>query len=205
MTSEEKDLREEQAKAAALQILAAVSFDDAGARALRQAFQLLSGHPSACLHLVHVVEGDGGDIERQEEALRVLPAKLERFVARVAQGEGYDLTRLPTWSHVRLGEPVDTIRQVARDYEVDLLVVGTKGRKGISRALLGSVAQSLLSDGRFPVLLAHENKLREISATVFPDAKRAVEPGRDQFASRVYRSTLIDAWRSFGRPTSPFN
>ena len=205
MTSDDKDLREHQAKAAGLQILAAVSFNDAGARALRQSFKMLSGHPSACLHLVHVVEGAGGALERQEEALRVLPAKLARFVARVAQGEGYDLTRLPTWSHVRLGDPADTIRQVARDYEVDLLVVGTKGRKGISKALLGSVAEALLRDGRIPVLLAHENKIHEIPATVFPDEKRAVEEGRDSYAPRVYRSTLIDAWRSFGRPTNPFN
>ncbi|MEO0324700.1 MAG: universal stress protein [Myxococcota bacterium] len=123
----------------------------------------------------------------------------------MAQGEGYDLTRLPTWSHVRLGAPVDTIRQVARDYEVDLLIVGTRGRTGISKALLGSVAQALLADGRFPVLLAHENKLQEIPATVFPDEARAVEEGRDRYEPRVYRSTLIDAWRSFGRPTSPFN
>ncbi|MEM1418089.1 MAG: universal stress protein [Myxococcota bacterium] len=199
-----RDTRETEARTAALQLLAAVTFDESGERALRQTFAVAKGHPSACVHVVHVAEGAGSSLERQDEALRVLPKKLEGFIAEVAASVGYDVERAPVWTHVRLGSRLDTIRQVARDYETDLIVVGTRGRKGLKKALLGSVAEELLRDGRFPVLLAHENRIREIPATVFPDEPRAVEDGRERYEPRIYRSSLIDGWRGFGRPTNPF-
>src|SRR5690349_1079564 len=54
---------------------------------------------------------------------------------------------------LRTGEPAGTILAEARERRCDLVVMATHGRSGIGRAVLGSVAQGVLADGRTPVLL----------------------------------------------------
>ncbi len=50
------------------------------------------------------------------------------------------------------GEPVETILAQAAAYQADLLVVGTSGRRGFSRIVIGSVAETLLRRAGCPVL-----------------------------------------------------
>jgi nucleotide-binding universal stress UspA family protein len=47
----------------------------------------------------------------------------------------------------------DTLAQLARDWKADLLVVGTHGRRGVSRLLLGSVAEHVARAAPCPLLL----------------------------------------------------
>lgn len=42
------------------------------------------------------------------------------------------------------GDPADTIVRVAREIDADVIIMGTHGRTGLSRLLLGSVAESVL-------------------------------------------------------------
>lgn len=53
---------------------------------------------------------------------------------------------------VEVGEPADTILRIAREGGVDLVVMGTHGRTGISRFLLGSVAEAVLRRSTCPVV-----------------------------------------------------
>ena len=50
----------------------------------------------------------------------------------------------------RLG---DTVAQEAREWKADLVVVGTHGRKGVSRVLLGSGAEQVIRAAAVPVLV----------------------------------------------------
>lgn len=56
------------------------------------------------------------------------------------------------------GEPVETILAQAAAYQADLLVVGTSGRRGISRLVLGSVAEALIKRAGCPVLTAKHKR-----------------------------------------------
>jgi nucleotide-binding universal stress UspA family protein len=47
----------------------------------------------------------------------------------------------------------DTIAELARDWKADLLVAGTHGRRGVSRLLLGSVAERIVRVAPCPLLL----------------------------------------------------
>ena len=53
---------------------------------------------------------------------------------------------------VEAGEPSDTILQIAKDGGADLIVMGTHGRTGLSRLLIGSVAEAVLRRSTCPVL-----------------------------------------------------
>jgi nucleotide-binding universal stress UspA family protein len=62
-------------------------------------------------------------------------------------------TRIPV-THVLLeGDPATEIVRYGRDAGIDLIVMGTHGRTGIERLLMGSVAEKVLRDASCSVLV----------------------------------------------------
>ncbi len=53
---------------------------------------------------------------------------------------------------VVVGDAAQQILQYAKDNSVDLIVMGTHGRKGLDRILMGSVAQEVVRNAGVPVL-----------------------------------------------------
>jgi nucleotide-binding universal stress UspA family protein len=59
---------------------------------------------------------------------------------------------------LRTGDARDVICQTASEVEADLIVMGTHGRRGLSRALLGSVAEYVVRTSKIPVLTVRSGK-----------------------------------------------
>ena len=78
------------------------------------------------------------------EAQTGLDARISSYRDRVTLGP----PRLET------GDARDVIDQVAKLVSADLIVMGSHGRRGLSRALLGSVAESVVRTSPCPVLVA---------------------------------------------------
>jgi nucleotide-binding universal stress UspA family protein len=53
---------------------------------------------------------------------------------------------------VRWGSPVEAIVDYASEKKIELIVIATHGRTGLSHALLGSVAERILREAPCPVL-----------------------------------------------------
>jgi universal stress protein A len=53
---------------------------------------------------------------------------------------------------LRTGDARDMICQTAKETHADLIVMGTHGRRGVTRALLGSVTESVVRQAPCPVL-----------------------------------------------------
>lgn len=76
---------------------------------------------------------------RATDRLAAMPAHLEkRRIRRVV-------------AHFRRGSPAENIAQLAADLDADLVVVGSHGHRGLSRLLLGSVAERTSHLARCPV------------------------------------------------------
>ena len=58
---------------------------------------------------------------------------------------------------IKAGDPRDAINQTARELGIDLIVMGTHGRRGFSRALLGSVAETVVRSAPCAVLTVRLN------------------------------------------------
>jgi nucleotide-binding universal stress UspA family protein len=56
---------------------------------------------------------------------------------------------------LREGYAPDEIRGAIAEVRADLLIMGTHGRRGLPRALLGSVAEKLVRTATIPVLTVH--------------------------------------------------
>lgn len=74
-----------------------------------------------------------------------LRAEVEKFVEPTFGGRPYRI-------EISSGLPVPMIVRAADEYDADMLVIGTHGRRGWRRALLGSVAEGVLHGSRCPVL-----------------------------------------------------
>lgn len=137
-------------------ILAPTDFSAHSERAVRYACGLAE-RLGAELHLLHVLS-------------EILPAGPDPLLMPVMPPEYYEeneeraketLSGLlqPAWgsprlvvSSVRWGSPVEAIVAHAVDQKVDLIVIATHGRTGLSHVLLGSVAERIVREAPCPVL-----------------------------------------------------
>ncbi|OQW32844.1 MAG: hypothetical protein A4E19_05685 [Nitrospira sp. SG-bin1] len=69
-------------------------------------------------------------------------------MATTLKPNGYQ-TRVVT----TLGTPVDGILEEAKALNPDLILVGSRGRRGLTRMVLGSVSHALLHQGTYPLMI----------------------------------------------------
>jgi nucleotide-binding universal stress UspA family protein len=88
-----------------------------------------------------------GNIESfQQEAVESARKKM----AAVAQQSFKKFPRLET--RVELGPPAAKILEVAAKEKIDLIIMGAHGRKGLDRAIFGSVAAKVVKSSPCPVM-----------------------------------------------------
>lgn len=59
---------------------------------------------------------------------------------------------------LKTGDARDLILQTAKELGIDLIVMGTHGRRGVTRALLGSVTESVVRSATCPVLTVRRSR-----------------------------------------------
>ena len=131
-------------------ILVPVDFSDQSLGALRLA-RMLAGDDASRLCVLHVAEPLHVDWRAdttaiQKEAHKVASDVLAKFVRAEFGDEGPK-------THFVTGKPVDVIVKQATAMKADLIVLGTQGRTGIPRALIGSVAERVVRHAPCPVLV----------------------------------------------------
>jgi nucleotide-binding universal stress UspA family protein len=63
-------------------------------------------------------------------------------------------------THFRVGYPFEEIVLMANHFDVDLIIIGSHGRAGIARFLLGSTAERVVEHARCPVLVVKGSRVR---------------------------------------------
>jgi nucleotide-binding universal stress UspA family protein len=126
-------------------------FSECSGVALRVARALARDH-GARLVLLHVVTQI--DVPHLDEPATVEdPETCRETLDGLCQLlEGADL-KYPVTARLRLGEPPAEVLRTADETGCDLLVMGTHGRTGLGRLLMGSVAEEVLRHARCPVLM----------------------------------------------------
>lgn len=72
------------------------------------------------------------------------------------------------------GDPAAEIRRVAQEIDASLIVLGTHGRTGLSRLLMGSVAEQVMREAACPVLTVTAPFPGAVPADAVPEDTREV-------------------------------
>jgi nucleotide-binding universal stress UspA family protein len=122
-----------------------------GERVIEAAAESLGNRVGGQLHIVHLSPVS----ELRSEATMALLEHGRASVDRVAS-EVREPVRVRVFVHIRSGSPWREIVHQARKLNADLIVVGTHGRTGAARLILGSKGEQVLRHASCPVLIVRD-------------------------------------------------
>ncbi|WP_256390738.1 universal stress protein [Natronoarchaeum rubrum] len=122
----------------------------------------LSTHPDAEIRVLHVNDPrewyDTGDVDgyAYEESYRRSQESAERLLEQaegIAQEDDREIT-----TDIAEGKAAPTIVRYAEEHGFDHVVLGSHGRSGLSRLLLGSVAERVVRRSHAPVTVVRNEQ-----------------------------------------------
>jgi nucleotide-binding universal stress UspA family protein len=173
-------------------ILSPVDFSDHSRLALDHAVAIARWYDSR-ITVLHVTPSPARIGELGYDAVAGSPAvsedlmkKLDRFVDEETS------SLVPVEKYVREGEPVTKILQMAGEIAADLLVMGSHGRSGFDRLLLGSVTEKALRRATCPVLVVPRRNPEAVPARqpLFRDILCATDFSESSLAGLAYAVSL---------------
>jgi nucleotide-binding universal stress UspA family protein len=134
------------------QILIATDFSDASRQALAYSIAIVRRYSSA-LSMVHAISPE----PREPIPLPALPRKLNRRRLEAEHemkslADEFEIDDLNHHLLLESGRVWDVLGSVIQREDIDLLVMGTHGRAGLKKLVLGSVAEQVLRLAPCPVL-----------------------------------------------------
>ena len=132
-------------------ILVAVDGSEHGNNAVEQAISL----GAICNSEIYIISV----VDLYPEQMEVAPALVEKMSqdAKIfidTAKKKVDEADIPCQTIVHMGgKPYEFIVQEAKDKEIDLIVLGSHGRTGLERFLMGSTAQNVIGHAPCPVIV----------------------------------------------------
>lgn len=111
-----------------------------------------------------------------ETSFRINKEKLEKFIKKIAKKEMADGVVLK--SSCDFGLPCQSILEVSKKQNIDLIILGTTGSKDFNQFVIGSKTANIISNSTVPVLLlpinsiVENNKTEIVFATDFLDVPK---------------------------------
>lgn len=133
-----------------MRVLLPVDESDASELTLEWLSSFLDGQ-SARLHILHVVDSR---LASAEHALQkgYVEALLAR-ITRMMEETGYVVEK----ASYRTGFPAEKICEYADEHGIMMIIMGTNGRKGLGKLLMGSVSSEVFQSARQQVLVLNNS------------------------------------------------
>jgi nucleotide-binding universal stress UspA family protein len=166
-------------------VVVGIDYSETGLLALKRGLTLAEG----TLHVVHVIEPFAAmAVPAGPVLVSPIQPSLDQAAGTLREYvEGHLATewRVPNppnvsvvISHIAQGIPAEQIVQIASDLDADLIVVGTHGRRGVKRFMLGSIAERVVRLATCPVLVERPKTVHAAEAeapNIEPPCPRCVE------------------------------
>lgn len=148
-------------------VLFPTDLSDGSKRAFPQAAYYAHWH-DAELHVLNVTGRHDHDYEEAKSHFPLSTETLTKWLGRPthpeATGDWPDMDAMRVvQEQVESAHPPESIIDYAEDHDVDLIVMGTHGRRGVERLLIGSVTEEVVRAAPCPALTIRS------SATAHPD------------------------------------
>jgi nucleotide-binding universal stress UspA family protein len=135
-------------------VVVGIDFSTAGDGAMARALALANAHPQGEVHAVSVIEPlpvTHGQELPSNAAVQLQEMAKTAVATLTGSGEPVHIRRVVT--HLLTGSPAREIVWLAAHVDADLIVIGTHGRQGLKRMVLGSVAEEVLRSAGCMVLV----------------------------------------------------
>tara|TARA_R110002096_G_scaffold77896_8_gene183414 strand:+ start:52734 stop:53315 length:582 start_codon:yes stop_codon:yes gene_type:complete len=155
------------------QILVAYDFSDSAELALRHAFDLATEDPTRQFHfLVSLDPKKGLGLKKNETVDFAYSEEVQELATKRIKGlleeAGY-AGSLTMMVHVRIGEAGPQTLALAEEIGANLILVGSHGRTGVKRMLLGSVSEFIVRSAKCPVLVARTREYVDVARPTIID------------------------------------
>lgn len=138
-------------------VMVPIDFSESSTLALQHARELALtyGAEIVALHAIEevVLPMAYGMAPKQVDAEAVRPNVEQALADLLAEHVGVEHAR----AEIRVGYPPQEILDAVSDENIDWVVMGTHGRQGLNRLLMGSVAERIVREAACPVLTLKEN------------------------------------------------
>ncbi|MFD1648064.1 universal stress protein [Haloarchaeobius litoreus] len=161
----------------------------------------LASHYDATVHVLSVLDSRSAEnAPEQEQSGSRAEAIVDEAGAEVSEAD------LPVERAVRSGVPYRVILEYVSDADIDIVVMGTHGRTGVERYLLGSVTEKVLRRSDVPVLTVRDTADGSVhypyeSVLIPTDGSAAAEAAADvgldvagRYGSRLNVVSIVDAF-----------
>jgi nucleotide-binding universal stress UspA family protein len=195
-------------------IVVGFDFSELAERALQEALVIASRRPSPVLHVVVVglqaanmlLMPDNSEPvtkagARENVRLRVTEL-IEEFhsahgPSRITELSVYVLTGLSA------GDTGHLIAEVAKDVDAEVILVGSHGRRGLARMLLGSVAERVVREARTSVYVVRPSDF--VDGTKVPAIEPPLAPGQAHLKEFAHGRTYhyVDKSEQYTSRTMP--
>ena len=146
-------------------IVVAIDFSECAHLAFVEAITVARRYEAAELHIVAVIDKETSELvpaaDRHASMTQISDHMRERLGAEAIRVlRANSAQPIPAVAHVRVGAVAQEICNLATEIRADLVVVGTHGRRGVQRLLLGSVAEKTVRLAPCPVLVVRTKDFR---------------------------------------------
>ena len=148
--------------------------------AITMAASVAAPVPGAAIEALYVSPPAGQKLsyEQRADVSDEIRAQLRSFIESGVRAAGVSAIKVN--AHVYPGDPATEILRLAEDVRADLILVGTHGRVGVKRLLMGSVAEEVMREARCPVLVMRPKHYEEHTELAPEPACPACVAVRDQ-------------------------
>ena len=124
------------------------------------------------IHLIFVVR-----VFNHLSRLHVEPLLIENFEAEITKGAEVEIEEFSNayfkgyravQTSVVIGDVAEEILKYAETNKIDLIIIGTHGRKGLDRIFFGSVAEKVIKMSPVPVLSINPYRVRVVEEKAAP-------------------------------------
>jgi len=152
-------------------ILVPTDFSPTSQLAVNRAIALTEDY-DAELVVLHVIDDDLISTHVQAEREMILKQIQQHALSEMKAMLPKDLVdNFHTIGAVKRGNPAKVIPAFAESHECDLIVMGSHGRTGLGRVLLGSVADGVVRNAKCPVFIERAKQAEEIQSEMAKKAR----------------------------------
>lgn len=155
---------------AAMNVLGAIDYKAGSDLVVQHCIDLVRRHPAAEAHFLHVSPAAPEDVGAGARRTGLLI----EWLGQELKALGDVPSHLRIIAHEAHGDPSAVIVHTAHQLDADVIVVGTRERKGLER-LMGSVAESVMRHAESPVLVVRPKRVEQPEAMIEPACPQCVE------------------------------